>query len=361
MRILPIFEDEKRPILIAGPCSAETEEQVMETAAQLAAEGGVDAFRAGIWKPRTRPGSFEGVGATGLKWLQQVKKEYGFKITTEVANHAQVFDALKAGVDILWIGARTTVNPFSVQEVADALKGVDIPVMIKNPINPDLELWIGAIERIHNAGITRIAAIHRGFSSHRKSEYRNNPMWEYPIELMRRFPELQMINDPSHICGNRHMLQGVAQKAMDLNFDGVIMETHRDPDNAWSDAKQQVIPARLKEIIYNLVVREEKSSDIIATQTLENLRSQINDLDAELLTLLGNRMKIADKIGEFKRDNNISILQTTRWAEILEQSIANGKSLGLSEGFVMSVLSAIHQESINHQAKIMNEAGTLTL
>lgn len=358
MNIQPIFENTKRPILIGGPCSAETEEQVMETAALLADEGGVDAFRAGIWKPRTRPGSFEGVGAVGLKWMQQVKKEYGFKITTEVANHAQVFDALKAGVDILWIGARTTVNPFSVQEVADALKGVDIPVMIKNPINPDLELWIGAIERLYNAGITRIAAIHRGFSSHRKTDYRNVPMWELPIELMRRFPDLQMINDPSHICGNRHLLAKVAQKAMDLNFDGVIMETHRDPDNAWSDAKQQVVPSRLLEIIKGLVVREEKTNDAVALHTLEHLRRQIDELDHELLQLLGSRMKIADKIGEFKRDNNLSILQSGRWSEILEQSVNQGKLLGLSEGFIVSILSAIHQESINHQAKVMNESIT---
>jgi chorismate mutase len=356
MNIKPIFENKKRPILIAGPCSAETEEQVMETAAQLAAEGGVDAFRAGIWKPRTRPGMFEGVGAEGLKWMQQVRKEYGFKITTEVANHAQVFDALKANVDILWIGARTTVNPFSVQEVADALKGMDIPVMIKNPINPDLELWVGAIERLYNAGITRIAAIHRGFSSHRKGDYRNEPMWEYPIELMRRFPDLQMINDPSHICGNRHMLQMVAQKAMDLNFDGVIMETHRDPDNAWSDAKQQVIPARLLKIIHELVVRDEKSDDLVVAQTLDNLRGQINELDADLMTLLGKRMKIADQIGAFKRDNKISIYQQSRWSEILDKAVAQGQILGLSDGFVVSILSAIHQESINHQAKVMNES-----
>jgi chorismate mutase len=359
MDIRPIFEEKKRPILIGGPCSAETEEQVMETAAQLAAEGGVDAFRAGIWKPRTRPGSFEGVGAPGLKWMQQVKKEYGFKITTEVANHAQVFDALKAGVDILWIGARTTVNPFSVQEVADALKGTDIPVMIKNPINPDLELWIGAIERLYNAGITRIAAIHRGFSSHRKTEYRNVPMWEMPIELMRRFPDLQMINDPSHICGNRHLLASVAQKAMDLNFDGVIMETHRDPDNAWSDAKQQVVPARLLEIIHGLVVRDEKSNDAIALQTLDTLRGKINDLDADLMELLGNRMKIADQIGEFKRDNRISIYQQSRWSDILDKAVVDGQKMGLSEGFVVAIFSAIHQESINHQAKVMNETSDL--
>jgi chorismate mutase len=359
MNIQPIFENKKRPILIAGPCSAETEEQVMETASQLAAEGGVDAFRAGIWKPRTRPGSFEGVGAEGLKWMQQVRKEYGFKITTEVANHAQVFDALKAGVDILWIGARTTVNPFSVQEVADALKGVDIPVMIKNPINPDLELWIGAIERLYNAGITRIAAIHRGFSSHRKSEYRNLPMWEYPIELMRRFPDLQMINDPSHICGNRHMLAAVAQKAMDLNFDGVIMETHRDPDNAWSDAKQQVVPSRLLEIIHGLVVRDEKTADALVAQNLDTLRLKINELDADLIELLGSRMKIAQQIGEFKRDNNISILQNSRWSEILEKSVAEGKKEGLSEGFIVSIFNAIHQESINHQAKVMNTNVTI--
>jgi chorismate mutase len=355
MHILPIFENHKRPILIAGPCSAETEEQVMETAAQLAANGGVDAFRAGIWKPRTRPGSFEGVGAPGLKWMQQVKKEYGFKITTEVANHAQVFDALKAGVDILWLGARTTVNPFSVQEVADALQGIDIPVMIKNPINPDLELWIGAIERIYNAGITRIAAIHRGFSTHQKTAYRNQPMWEMPIELMRRFPDLQIINDPSHICGNRHMLQATAQKAMDLNFDGVIIESHRDPVKAWSDAAQQIVPSVLRELIDSLVVRDEKVRDAITAATLENLRANIDEMDADLFQILAQRMKLSEKIGEHKRDNNISVFQPDRWNTILENAVERVKPLGLSEGFIVAILNAIHQESINHQVKIMNE------
>ncbi len=355
MNIQPIFDTKKRPILIAGPCSAETEEQVMETAAQLAANGGVDAFRAGIWKPRTRPGSFEGVGAPGLKWMQQVKKEYGFKITTEVANHAQVFDALKAGVDILWLGARTTVNPFSVQEVADALQGIDIPVMIKNPINPDLELWIGAIERIYNAGITRIAAIHRGFSTHQKTNYRNQPMWEMPLELMRRFPDLQIINDPSHICGNRHMLQATAQKAMDLNFDGVIIESHRDPVKAWSDAAQQIVPSVLRELIDSLVVRDEKIKDAITAATLENLRANIDEMDADLFNILAQRMKLSEKIGEHKRDNNISVFQPDRWNTILENAVNRVKPLGLSEGFIVAILNAIHQESINHQVKIMNE------
>ena len=355
MNILPIFENHKRPILIAGPCSAETEEQVMETAAQLAANGGVDAFRAGIWKPRTRPGSFEGVGAPGLKWMQQVKKEYGFKITTEVANHAQVFDALKAGVDILWLGARTTVNPFSVQEVADALQGIDIPVMIKNPINPDLELWVGAIERIYNAGITRIAAIHRGFSTHQKTAYRNQPMWEMPLELMRRFPDLQIINDPSHICGNRHMLQATAQKAMDLNFDGLIIESHRDPVKAWSDAAQQIVPSVLRELIDSLVVRDEKVRDAITAATLENLRANIDEMDADLFQILTQRMKLSEQIGLHKRENNISVFQPDRWNMILEKAVERVKPLGLSEGFIVAILNAIHQESINHQVKIMNE------
>jgi chorismate mutase len=355
MNLKPAIEKETRPILIAGPCSAETEEQVMETAHQIVAEGGADYYRAGIWKPRTRPGSFEGVGVEGLKWLRRVKDETGLRTTTEVANTQHVFDALKYGVDALWLGARTTVNPFSVQEVADAIKGVDIPVMIKNPINPDLELWIGAIERVYNAGITRVAAIHRGFSSHAKSKYRNVPLWEVAIELKRRFPDLQMICDPSHICGCRELLQETAQQAMDLNFDGLIIESHRDPSVAWSDAKQQLTPAALRQLLNNLVLRTETSGDIMAAHKLEQLRGQIDGLDNDLIALLGNRMKIADQIGEFKRDNNISILQTNRWSDILSQRAAQGKKQGLSEGFIVSVLSAIHQESINHQAKIMND------
>lgn len=355
MQFQRVFEPSNKPILIAGPCSAETERQVMNTAEELASLGGVDAFRAGIWKPRTRPGSFEGVGSEGLKWLSKVKAEFGFRTTTEIANQQQVHEALEAGVDILWIGARTTVNPFSVQEIADALRGSDVPVMVKNPINPDLELWIGALERLYNAGLSRIAAVHRGFSGQRKTEFRNIPIWEYPLELMLRFPELQIINDPSHICGNRTLLLSVAQKAMDLNFDGIMLETHIDPDNAWSDSRQQVIPMRWKEIINSLVLREENAADLSVKTDLEHLRKQIDELDFEVLQLLGERMKIADKIGSFKRAHNISIFQSERWAEILRQSVIQGDRLGLSTEFISALLTAVHQESINHQAKIMNK------
>ena len=354
MPFKPIFDSPSRPILIAGPCSAETEYQVLTIANQLAALGGVDAFRAGIWKPRTRPGSFEGVGSKGLDWLLKVKSEFGFKITTEIANQQQVREALDAGVDILWIGARTTVNPFSVQEIADALRGTDVPVMVKNPINPDLELWIGALERLYNAGITKVAAVHRGFSGQRKTEFRNVPIWEYPLELMLRFPDLQLINDPSHICGNRDLLQTVAQKAMDLNFDGIMLETHHDPDNAWSDSRQQVLPLRWREIINALILRTKTAGDQALRGDLEHLRKQIDELDYEIIQLLGERMKISDKIGAFKRANNISIFQSERWAEILHHSVSQGNNLGLSTEFISALLTAIHQESINHQANIMN-------
>lgn len=355
MNILPILEKPlSRPMRIAGPCSAETEEQVMETARELAAQG-IDLYRAGIWKPRTRPNSFEGVGAVGLKWLKRVKEETGLLVTTEVANREHVFEALKHQVDVLWIGARTTVNPFAVQEIADALSGTDIPVLIKNPINPDLSLWMGAIERIYKAGIRRIGVIHRGFSSHRKSRYRNEPHWNIPIELMRQMPNLTFICDNSHICGNRHMLAEIAQKAMDLNFDGLMTESHPTPDEAWSDAKQQITPLVYQELIRGLVVRDKTTENPEFLENLEDLRQQINTLDDELLTLLGNRMKVAEKIGEYKKQNNISILQPTRWSEILEEAARKGAMQGLSKGFISSVLSAIHQESINHQEKVMNE------
>jgi chorismate mutase len=340
--------------VISGPCSAETEEQVVQTANRLAATGKVDILRAGIWKPRTRPGSFEGIGTKGLPWLQRAKKESGLPVAIEVATGKQVEDALHFDVDVLWIGARTTVNPFSVQEVADALRGVDIPVLIKNPINPDLELWVGAVERVAKAGIRNIGLIHRGFSSYGNTEYRNAPMWHLAIEMKRRNPGMLLINDPSHISGRRDILQDVAQKAIDLDFDGLIMESHIDPDNAWSDAKQQVTPEKLGEIIGSIIWRKEDINSEEMHAAMEKLRTQINQLDDELMQLLGQRMKIADKIGQYKKDNNITILQTNRWNSILERAYVKGEQLGLSKEFITKYFDAVHMESINHQNRIMN-------
>jgi chorismate mutase len=345
----------KRPLIISGPCSAETEEQVLETAVRLHKTGKVDMMRAGIWKPRTRPGSFEGIGTKGLPWMQKAKQITGMPVTVEVATGKQVEDALHFDVDVLWIGARTTVNPFSVQEVADALRGVDIPVLIKNPINPDLELWIGAVERVAKAGIKQIGLIHRGFSSYGNTEYRNAPMWHLAIEMKRRNPGLMMINDPSHICGRRDILQDVAQKAIDLDYDGLIIESHIDPDNAWSDAKQQITPERLAEILGSIRWRKE---DILSEEfhaAMEKMRQQINHLDDELLQILGQRMKVADEIGKYKKANNITILQTNRWNSILERAVIKGEKLGLSNEFITKYFDAIHMESINHQNKIMND------
>lgn len=344
----------KRPLIISGPCSAETEEQVMQTATRLAATGKVDILRAGIWKPRTRPGSFEGVGTKGLPWLQQARKETGLPVAVEVATGKQVEDALHFGVDVLWIGARTTVNPFSVQDVADALKGVDVPVLIKNPINPDLELWIGAVERVAKAGIQNIGLIHRGFSSYGNTEYRNAPMWHLAIEMKRRNLGMLMINDPSHICGRRDILSAVAQKAIDLDFDGLIIESHIDPDNAWSDAKQQVTPERLAEMLDGIKWRKEDINSEELHAQMEKMRSQINHLDDELMQLLGQRMKVAEQIGQYKKDNNITILQTNRWNEILERAFVKGEQLGLGKEFITKYFDAVHMESINHQNKIMN-------
>lgn len=344
----------KKPLIICGPCSAETEEQVLATAERLAATGKVDMLRAGIWKPRTKPGMFEGIGVRGLPWLLQAKKNTGLPITIEVATGKHVQDALNFDVDVLWIGARTTVNPFSVQEVADALRGVDIPILIKNPINPDLELWSGAIERMQKAGIRHIGLIHRGFSSYGNTEFRNAPMWHLPIEMKRRYPEMLLICDPSHICGTRTLLQDVAQKSIDLDFGGLMLESHIDPDNAWSDAKQQVTPERLREIMDSLIWRKEKTLEQEVISALTHLREQINQVDDELLTLIGQRMKLADKIGNYKRENNITILQTNRWNEILERAFNKGEQLGLSKEFITRYFDAVHLESINHQNKIMN-------
>ena len=352
MNIQPIFNKQKRPIIIAGPCSAESEEQVMTAARDLAAQG-IDLFRSGIWKPRTRPNSFEGVGVIGLKWLKRVKDETGLKTTTEVAKKDHVFEALKAGIDVLWLGARTTVNPFAVQEVADALKGTDIPVMIKNPINPDLKLWMGAIERIYGAGITKIGVIHRGFSYHGQTKYRNVPRWQIGIDLKNAFPDIEIICDNSHICGRRDTLQMVAQKALDLDFDGIMTEVHPTPDEAWSDAKQQITPVVFKELVDSLVLRKTDTDNIEFQHHIDHLRSEIDELDADIMNLMAQRMQIADKIGEYKKANNIAILQNSRWQEILGTAIAQGKAKGLSEDFVKNLFKAVHQESINHQEAVM--------
>jgi chorismate mutase len=354
MDIQHVFEKKERPIIIAGPCSAETEEQVLQTAHGLK-DLSIDLFRAGIWKPRTRPDSFEGVGRVGLGWLKRVKEETGLKVTTEVANTQHVFDALKYGIDVLWIGARTSVNPFSVQEIADALEGTDIPVIVKNPINPDLNLWVGALERLYKAGIHRLAVIHRGFSFHGHSSYRNVPRWQIPIELKRQFPDLQIICDNSHICGRRDTLLGVAQQAMDLNFDGLMTEVHPRPDEAWSDAAQQITPVEFKSLVGELVLRQPETNDPAFLETLDHLRHQIDEIDGDLMRLLGNRMKLSERIGAYKKRKNIAILQPQRWNEILEIAQAQGAAHHLSPDFVSVFLKAIHQESINRQNEIMNQ------
>ncbi len=343
-----------RPFMIAGPCSAETEDQVMETARQLAKMDQISIYRAGIWKPRTRPNSFEGVGSEGLKWLRTVKQETGLLVGTEVANEKHVYEALKYGVDLLWIGARTSVNPFTVQEISDALNGVDIMVLVKNPVNPDLDLWIGAIERIARAGITRIGAIHRGFSSYEKTLYRNQPNWQLPIELRRRIPELPIICDPSHISGSRQFLHEISQKAMDLNFDGLMIESHIDPSKALSDAAQQLTPNDLKELLSRLIYRNPDPSDPKLLDVLGELRQQIDIYDDHLLDLMEKRMKVAETIGRYKKENNITILQSTRWDEIIKKVMAKGLVKGLSQELIDTIFKAIHQESINHQMKVMN-------
>jgi chorismate mutase len=343
-----------KPLVISGPCSAETETQMISTAKQIAATGKVHALRAGIWKPRTRPGQYEGAGEEGLQWLIAAKKETGLPVTTEVANAAHVEACLKAGVDMLWVGARTTVNPFSVQEVADALQGVDIPVMVKNPVNPDLELWIGALERLNRAGIKKMAAIHRGFSSFEKGPFRNAPMWDLAIELKTRVPELEIICDPSHISGTRDLIALVAQKALDLDMAGVMIESHINPDAAWSDAKQQVTPAALAQIIDGLVVRTVSSDNKTFKDTLSVLRDQIDQLDDEIMQKLAARMKVSEKIGQYKKDNNVTILQVNRWEEIIKTRVMMGMAMGLDEGFMRDLLRLIHHESIQIQTRVMN-------
>lgn len=347
---LNLPSDNERPFVIAGPCSAETEEQVMKTAQQLAMRG-CHNFRAGVWKPRTKPGGFEGNGEMALPWMQRVKKETGMLVSTEVATPEHVELALKYGIDILWIGARTSANPFAMQAIADSLKGVDVPVFVKNPVNPDLELWIGALERINQAGVKRLGAIHRGFSSYDKKIYRNMPMWQIPIELRRRIPELPIICDPSHIGGRRELIAPLCQQAMDLGFDGLIVESHCDPDKAWSDASQQVTPDVLDYILSLLVIRDEHTT----TEGIQTLRKQIDDLDNQIMDLLSKRMRVCREIGQYKKEHNMTVLQANRYNEILSKRGVQGSLLGMGQEFVARVFESIHEESVRQQIEIINK------
>jgi len=343
----------KKPVLIAGPCSAETEEQVIQTAARLFRTGKIDVLRAGIWKPRTRPGAFEGIGAKGLPWLQKAKELTGLPVAVEVAKASHVELCLEFGIDILWIGARTTVNPFAVQEIADALKGTDKPVLLKNPINPDLALWLGGMERLQNAGLTKLGAIHRGFSFAGEKIYRNRPQWQIAIDFKTAMPDIMMINDPSHICGRRDLLQKVAQKAMDLNFDGLIIESHITPDTAWSDAAQQITPEVYGQLISDLIIRDIDPKDLKERTKLDILRKEIDILDDEIMNVLASRMKVARDIGKYKKENNMTILQTDRWNEILNKFVERGLQNGLTEEFITRIIKSIHDESIEQQEKVM--------
>ena len=342
--------DSRRPVVIAGPCSAETREQVLETAEKLAANG-VKIFRAGIWKPRTKPGGFEGVGVPGLAWLKEVKEKFGMLTATEVATPAHVFEALKAGVDVLWIGARTVTNPFAMQELADALRGTDMPVLVKNPVNPDIELWIGAIQRLWNAGLRNIGVIHRGFSSYDKKIYRNAPLWHIPIELRRRFPEMTIFCDPSHIGGKRELVAPLAQQAMDLNFDGLIIESHCDPDHALSDAAQQLTPEVLDYTLNMLVIRD----NVQTTENISVLRKEIDELDTQLLQLLAKRMGISREIGTYKKEHNMPILQSNRYDEILKSRRERGEQMDLDGEFVNKIMTSIHEESVRVQMQLMEK------
>ena len=343
-----------RPLVIAGPCSAESEEQTLRTARALARHG-IKVFRAGIWKPRSRPNSFQGVGAVGLQWLRKVKEETGMLTATEVACVRHVREVLKAGVDILWIGARTTVNPFAVQEIADALKGVDIPVLVKNPVNPDLELWLGALERLSGAGITRLGAIHRGFSIREDIGYRNPPQWQIAIDLKTHMPGLPVLTDPSHIAGHRSMIYGLAQESLDLQFDGLMIESHICPDAALSDTKQQVTPDELADILRRLVVRSPDTADRAFHFTLDELRTQVDVLDKNIISTLARRMKISEEMGRIKKENKVTILQPARWDQIVHERSAQGIAQGLGAEFMSRLLNAIHEESIEHQNAVMNK------
>ena len=340
------------PLVIAGPCSAETEDQMLNIANQMR-DTDVSVFRAGIWKPRTRPGMFEGVGAIGLKWLKRVKDETGLLTSTEVANANHVNLALENDVDILWIGARSAVSPFIVQEIADSLRGTDKIVLLKNPVNPDLSLWFGGVERLYSADIKKIGVIHRGFSTSSKSKFRNNPEWQIPIEFQNRFPDIPLICDPSHICGRRDLIHDVSQKSLDLNFDGLMIETHIDPDSAWSDAAQQITPSTLIQLMEELKIRRGNFKEEDYIKKLSKYRAKIDMIDNDLVEILGKRMNISDKIGKLKKDKNVAVLQSKRWNEILGKMILEGKDNGLSEEFVSKIFKAIHQESINHQNKIL--------
>jgi chorismate mutase len=343
------------PFIISGPCGVESEEQIYQTAKELS-KYNIHLLRGGIWKPRTRPDSFQGIGAEGLSWLKAAGKKNNLPVTVEVASPKHVDEALKAGIDVLWIGARTTVNPFLVQEIADALKGCDVPVMIKNPINPELELWIGAIERVNQSGINRIAVIHRGFSTYEKTKYRNVPNWQIPIELKRRFPELPMICDPSHICGQREMILSVSQTALDLNYDGLMIETHIDPDHALSDSQQQLTPSELGKLIQSLIIRKHSTDDIIFMNLLEELRDKIDHMDEDLLNKISERMEVAREIGRYKKENNMTILQVKRWNEILTTRLRFGMNRELTGDFITKLYELIHDESIHQQTRIMNSS-----
>lgn len=341
------------PLVIAGPCSAETEDQVLKIAHQLK-DSDATVLRAGIWKPRTRPGNFEGVGALGLKWLQRAKAETGLMTTTEVANPHHVELALEHDVDILWIGARTTVSPFIIQDIADALRGTNKPVLIKNPVNPDLSLWLGAVERFYKADVANLGVIHRGFSTYEKTRYRNNPEWQIAIDLQNRFPDLPLILDPSHIAGRRDIIFDLSQTALDLNYDGLMIETHYDPDNAWSDAAQQITPDALIKYTEDLRIRKESGDDAAFNNKINTLRTKIDVIDHQLIEILGKRMKVADDIGSLKKEHNVAVLQSKRWNEILGKMILEGEEKNLSEEFILRMFKAIHQESINHQEQIIN-------
>ncbi|MCH7784752.1 MAG: chorismate mutase [Bacteroidetes bacterium] len=346
--------DLDHPLVIAGPCSAETEEQVISIAHQLK-NTDATVFRAGIWKPRTRPGNFEGVGAIGLEWLKKAKEETGMLTTTEVANPNHVELALKYDIDILWIGARTTVSPFIIQEIAEALRGTDKIVLVKNPVNPDLALWLGAVERFYEAGLHNLGVIHRGFSTYEKTQFRNNPEWQIPIDLQNSFPNLPLILDPSHIAGRRDIIYDLCQTALDLNYDGFMIETHQDPNNAWSDPKQQITPDNLRKITSRLQIRDSEGKGIEYKNQINTLRTQIDIEDNKILEILGKRMKVVDAIGILKKENNVAILQTKRWNKILKKMIKEGEENNLSEEFILRMYKAIHQESIIHQKKVINE------
>ena len=356
--LIPLYEwgmfTEPRPSVVAGPCSAESEEQLMETAKGLK-EFGINVFRAGIWKPRTHPGSFEGIGSEGLVWMQKVKEKYGFKIATEVASQKHVYECIKYGVDLLWIGARTTANPFLVQEIADALKGTDIPVLVKNPVNTDLDLWIGALERLNGAGIRKLGVIHRGFSTFDKIKYRNDPQWQMAVELRSRYPELPFFVDPSHMGGSKDYIREISQRSLDLGFEGLMIEAHCNPAVALSDAKQQLTPCELSDLLRNQIVVREKDSDAPEwKEHIDQLRAKIDIIDESLLYALGSRMKISRQIGEYKRSNNIAILQTSRWDAILAKVVEAGAEYGLPEKFIKDVFNAIHEASVEVQNEIIS-------